>query len=52
MKEAAEKSFQTSKVAMEESAKSAAEVVGEAAHKTAEEEKERTSFTHASPAEL
>ncbi|KAL3524704.1 hypothetical protein ACH5RR_013076 [Cinchona calisaya] len=52
MKEAAEKSFQTTKVAVEESAKSAAKVVGEAVHKTTEKVKERTSVPHDSPAEL
>lgn len=52
VKEAAEKSFQTSKVAVEESAKSAAKVVGETMHKTAEKMKGRTSGPSDSPAEL
>ncbi|KAA8530944.1 hypothetical protein F0562_005689 [Nyssa sinensis] len=39
MKDAAEKSFGTSKVVVEESAKSAGKAVGEAMHKTAEKVK-------------
>ncbi|CAL5326835.1 unnamed protein product [Camellia sinensis] len=43
MKEAAEKSFETSKVTVEESAKSAAKVMGEAMHKTTKKVRETVS---------
>uniref|UniRef100_A0A5B7BWT8 Transmembrane protein n=1 Tax=Davidia involucrata TaxID=16924 RepID=A0A5B7BWT8_DAVIN len=52
MKDAAEKSFGTSKVAVEESAKSAAKAVGEAVHKTAEKVKQSMSERDESDAEL
>ncbi|KAI7997248.1 hypothetical protein LOK49_LG10G01558 [Camellia lanceoleosa] len=43
MKEAAQKSFETSKVTVEESAKSAAKVMGEAMHKTTKKVRETVS---------
>lgn len=53
MKEVAENSFGTSKRTVEESAKSAAKVVGEAMHKTKERVKESiTSDKDESDAEL